>query len=326
MHSARGKLTELSVIIPSKDREEILYRHVLSLQRAIEGRNVEIIIVNDGKKPISCFGSNPEIRLFQNPKLGVASARNFGARQAIAPILLFLDDDMVVFKENIAAIIAFHQNHDNSFLNINWVFPPETNKSLTQSTFGRYLQAFDFNTLKGWNKGNEQWNDHILFETKGVTSQNLSTRSETFKKVGGYNESFPYAGFEDHEFSTRIIEQGFRIYIDPMQMCWHDESDRLTLKKWLMRKYQGGITRRVAVQHGFEEFKLTAGIWKLVLVRLNVVMETIFQFLLSKFRLKQVDHVCFKVINILLASAIYRGYFSAEAKSISSKKWVGKSG
>jgi GT2 family glycosyltransferase len=320
MHSARGKLPELSVVIPSKDREEILSQHILSLKRNIEFRDLEIIIVNDSKKPISCFGNNPEIRLFQNPKSGVASARNFGARQATAPILLFLDDDMVVFKENIDAIIAFHQNYDDSFLNINWVYPPETDKSLTQSTFGRYLQAFQFNTLKGWNKGNEHWNDLILFETKGITSQNLSTRSETFKKVGGYNESFPYAGFEDHDFSARIIAAGCKIYIDPVQICWHDESDRLTLKRWLMRKYQGGITRRIAVHHGFEEYKLNARNWKLVLARLNVVTESIFEFLIAKFKLKQLDHVYFKVINMLLASATYRGYFSAEAKSFCNKK------
>ena len=213
-------IPELSIIIPSKDRNAILKDHLSKLINAITGLNVEVIIVNDSNKEISGLPDYKLLKLSQNPKHGVASARNHGASLATSKLLMFLDDDMIVFKENIEAILDFHSKHEDCFLDLNWVYPPEVLKRVMKLPFGRYLKYFGFTSLKGWNRGNTSWSDEQIFQTKGITSQNLSVAKETFIKSGGYSEDFPYAGFEDHEYSKRIKDQGYQIYIDPNQFTY----------------------------------------------------------------------------------------------------------
>jgi GT2 family glycosyltransferase len=309
--------TVLSVIIPTKEREEMLLKHLHQLIKVSENLNVEIIIVNDGELPLTTLPSSTKIKIHQNPKSGVASARNYGAKMANSNLLLFLDDDMIIYKENIDAIISFHQKYKHSFLNLNWTYPPKIMKKISKTPFGRYLQYYGFSTLKGWNKDNPNWQDESLFCTTGITSQNLSVPHDLFNGLGGYNENFPYAGFEDHEFSSRINKAGYKIYIDPTQMMHHDEQDRLKLHQWLQRKYRGGVTRRVAVAFGFKEFELKASSFKKAFIYLLRAIQDIW-IKISPIICKRkfTDILYFKIVNLFLASAIYRGYFSKEANSI----------
>jgi len=281
---------------------------------SIHGVNVEIIIVNDSINEMPDIPQHDNIIVVRNPKNGVASARNYGAGLAKAPILLFMDDDMIITKENIKAVLHFHTIYSNCFLNLNWVYPPQINDLIKRTPFGRYLQKYEFNTLKGWNKNNLKWRDDYIFESDGITSQNLSVAKNTFLKCQGYNENFPYAGFEDQEFSSRIKKSGYRIFIDPNQMTYHEESDRLVLYNWLERKYRGGITRRIAVNMGFIDFKLQLNFLKriAVIVGREILLPAAYISDML-FRKRSLDPIYFRIVNVLLSIAIYGGYFSKEA-------------
>ncbi|HNL17615.1 MAG TPA: glycosyltransferase, partial [Chitinophagales bacterium] len=67
----------LSIIIPTKDRTEILKLTLQKAIEAIEGFEIEIIVVNDGNEIKEKF-ENPKIQYFKNPKKGVTTARNYG--------------------------------------------------------------------------------------------------------------------------------------------------------------------------------------------------------------------------------------------------------
>ena len=320
MANSSKKNPSISIIIPTKDRNLILINHLKYLSEALRDVSAEIIIVNDSKKNLEELPKIDDLAIVKNPKNGVASARNYGAHLARSPLLLFLDDDMIIHNSNIKAIFLFHAKNKNCFLNLNWQYPKEINEKLNQSTFGRYLIKFGFNSLKGWNNGNKRWSDEEVFATHGITSQNLSVPKNLFFEIGGYNECFPYAGFEDFELSQRIKQANYSIFIDPLEMTYHDEKDRLRLTNWLARKYRGGISRRVAVKLGHNEYKLSAGIIKKTLLILFVpFLDQIAQFTTFVFRSTNFDKVSFFVINLLLALANYGGYFSFEADKILQK-------
>ena len=57
----------LSIIIPTKDRTEILKLTLQKAIEAIEGFEIEIIVVNDGNEIKEKF-ENPKIQYFKNPK------------------------------------------------------------------------------------------------------------------------------------------------------------------------------------------------------------------------------------------------------------------
>lgn len=300
-------MTLASVIIPTKDRPALLRQNLEFLHRAIGDRQVEVIVVNDGAQQpdLSDF---PAVKLLQNPGSGVASARNRGAAEAASERLIFLDDDMLVFPDNIDTILKLTTNVPDCCINLNWIYPPETEKQIAGQAFGRYLIHYGFTSLKGWNRGNF-WDDEGLFETNGITSQFLYISKNAFLRAGGYTESFPFAGFEDYDLAEKLRQIPVKFYICPTSTCWHNELDRLSPQSWLARKGRGAQTRRHAVQAGYADLELHySPVKRAAYTLLGVLKPVIFWVLGHIPNRKSFDFIYFRFINLLFGTIVYEGY------------------
>ena len=183
-----------------------------------------------------------------------------------------------------------------------------------QTKFGRYLDNFGFTSLKGWNR-DEPWNDNELFENTGITSQFLAMHKETFYSVGGYDESFPHAGYEDYDFSKRLKAKGIHLYYWPKDIIYHNETDRQQLSTWLERKRRGGETRKHAVLRGNKELELHyTGVKKVILQLLTFSKKFWIGFLDLLPNTRLVDGFYGKLTNILLATSIFEGYTKTDKK------------
>lgn len=306
MHSVK-----LSILIPTKDRQQIVENCLKHCLQAIEEVDAEIIVVNDSKKSDLKLGlSSAKIKVFNNPKSGVAAARNYAAHQASGELLLFLDDDMLIFKDNIKSTLQLHSENPNYFINLNWTYPPELNKKIQRTKFGRYLIHYGFNSLKGWNR-NLYWNENQIFEVHGLTSQYLTCLKSQFESLGGYDENFPLAGYEDLDLYKRIIAGGNKVYIFPKSICYHNEEDRCDINSWMERKRRGGITRRVAADMGYKEIALVLSPLKIKVYHLLVKTKQLY------FKLWQLipnwnalDFISFRFINLLLGIHIFEGFYA----------------
>lgn len=301
----------LTIIIPTKNRKDILKSSLEYLSVSGVSSNVEVIVVNDGSENLDDLGTREfRVNIVKNMKSGVASARNTGALYANGDILMFMDDDMWITKEAIERVISFHRQRDNVVLNLNWIYPPELQARLRETAFGRYLDHFGFTSLKGWSK-TSAWNDHELFHANGVTSQNLSMRKSTFIRSGGYDETFPLAGFEDHAYAIALKESNISIFVDPLVMTFHNESDRVDIKPWLERKVRGSLTRRVAVQKGFKELSIHYSVVKKIILELILKLQPFFITVITSPVARRntfLDFASFRMTNALLAASIYKGY------------------
>ena len=261
------KGSALSVIIPTKDRLSILGESVEAALKATAHLQVEIIIVNDSlKKDIGITIKNENIKCIQNQGSGVAAARNTGAKEAEGELLLFLDDDILISRENIDTTLRLCSELPLACVNLNWAYPPQLLEKIKKSKFGRYLIRIGFTTMKGWNRGNK-WDDTKLFETENVASFYLPVLKKDFIAVGGYNEKFPFAGAEDYDFSMRLKRSGFRTLIYPLSTVLHNENDRTEISAWLERKKRSAETRKVAVDLGYTELALSHSKLKMILYR-----------------------------------------------------------
>ena len=226
---------------------------------AIEGTNSELIVINDSKtSKINNPINSSQLRIFDNPKGGVASARNFGASKANHAILLFLDDDIVISKINLEKAYAFMMDNPGATINPNWTYPEELSSKISKTKFGRYLIHFGFTSLKGWNQG-MPWNDSEIFKCELLASYFLMIRLSDFNSVNGYNEHFPHAGAEDYDFAIRIKQKGMHTFVDPKNLVYHNESDRVDLVPWLERKLRAAQTRKLAVSLGHERLAIHSG-------------------------------------------------------------------
>lgn len=304
---------ELSIIIPTKDRGKIFDETLAAVLAATKHLSVEIIVVNDSKsgKPVIPADAS-SIKLVHNEKQGVASARNLGASHAKGSILLFLDDDILISTESINQVLEVHGQVDHAALNLNWVYPLETLKSLNDHAFGRFLIAHEMTTFKGW-YADSTWQDQSLFQSNSVASFHLSLPRIDFEKTTGYSEAFPFAGFEDYDFPPKLKDAGLSFYIDTRVTIFHNESDRGILSTWLQSQERRAFTRRVAVRLGHGELKLSyAGHKKILLGILLFFSPVLMPVLNNWLKDNLLDRLYFRFVAALQAARIYKGYSRGE--------------
>ena len=106
---ARRKVTrpDVSVVIPTRDRWQLLLRAV---RTALGQRGVtfEVIVADDGSQPSAPSQpilSDPRVTVLRQAPLGVAAARNVGARHAAGNWLAFLDDDDIWAPHKLASLL-----------------------------------------------------------------------------------------------------------------------------------------------------------------------------------------------------------------------------
>ena len=91
---------ELTIIIPTKDRGNIFFRTLDSILKSSSHLKVEILVINNSLIPVNIQNKPANVFVFDNPfdKNSVFSSRNYGASIAKSPILLFIDDDILVTR------------------------------------------------------------------------------------------------------------------------------------------------------------------------------------------------------------------------------------
>jgi glycosyltransferase involved in cell wall biosynthesis len=301
----------VSIIIPTYKRNKIANTCLESILNC-DLNTIEIIVINDDKENKFSFDQKnaaSNIKIIDNPKSGVASARNLGAKMANSSILIFIDDDMIITKGSIEKAINFLKTTEHATYNANWEYEKELVNTISKNQFGRYLVHINFTSLKGWNLDNIQWKENALIESNGITSQFWAITKNDFESIGGYNENFPFAGFEDHEISLKLKNKSITNYIDTSTTIYHNELDRLNPVNWLERKRKGAITRRVAVKLGHTDLQIHYSFFKKTILKTLVFIKPLLLNVLKiipNFTL--FDLVYFKIMNLLIAVNIYQGF------------------
>ena len=305
---------KLSIIIPTKDRNEILQRTINSLVEAISGTDAEILIVNDSAVPIKLKENNSGIKILSNSKSGAASARNTGVRQSTGDLLLFLDDDILINKSNILKTLSLHQNSMKSAFNFFWLYPPDLIEALPQSSLGRYVLKHLLFTNSHRVKINGNTNE--LIAANGLTSQYFSILKSDFLLSGGYNENIPYAGSEDLILYRELKKNGLEVYISPSDIVFQNESDRLKLHSMLERSRSGALTLRMAEKIGYPvavKFPKTKQLVYSIFVHIKPLIYKLTMKIPNK---RAFDFIYFKVVNLLLGLSFYEGYVMNSKKHV----------
>ena len=301
----------VSIIIPTKDRGDVFRKTFEAACMSIEGIQAEIIVINDSKTSSLNIIDSDIVKVINNPKSGVASARNLGAKNSKYDCLLFLDDDIIINKENLVTALNFISLNKNCVLNLNWTYPPELMERIKSSSFGRFLFVYGFTSLRGWHR-DLYWDDENIFNSELAASYFLMIKKADFDKISGYNEAFPHAGAEDFDFAKRILKHNIQSVINPKSTVYHNEADRIDLEKWLDRKRRSAETRNVAVKLGYEEMNLVTTKSKKAIV---LFMYNFRKIILGLLKLipnnKYFDFIYFRLVNNLMAMYLYKGFFNS---------------
>lgn len=249
----------VSVVIPTFRRPEALERTLRSLSAVTYPGNFEIIVVDDGSDDSTeavvqrIQKSEPQLllRFHKQENNGAAHARNHGAQLAEGEILIFLDDDMLVepdhldrHLEHLAGSLA------KRIVNGDWEFAPEIRQELERSPFGRFRLW-----LEDWIKAGIEMQslDAHLLRPSMVTACNLGIRRKDFLDLGGFDESFPAAGYEDQDLAVRATQADFDFIYDKRIALAHLDQ-RTNLNDFSRRIKQGAMTAGIMAKKYPAEF------------------------------------------------------------------------
>lgn len=167
--------------------------------------SVEVIVVVDGPSSNGdhCFGSNGErlvSKLYTGGRSGPGAARNLGARITKAPVLCFLDDDIVIGTGFVGSVITLSELciGQGVVLNVN-----HHRQMAACSRARRYRSTW----LSLPEKLKTKIHGKKLHWWQMATCALLVDRAR-FLELGGFDESFRQAHYEDLEFSARFYKAG----------------------------------------------------------------------------------------------------------------------
>ncbi|MCX6800743.1 MAG: glycosyltransferase [Candidatus Diapherotrites archaeon] len=212
-----------SIIIPAHNSEKTISGCLNSLINQQTEKKFEIIIVDDG----SIDSTAKEIKKIKNTKIkylcqknsGPAKARNLGAKKSNGNIILFIDSDCVAEKnwleemlkpfsdKNVAAVQGAYKTKQKEFA-----------AQFSQIEIEERYERMEKAKKLDW-----------------VGSYSAAYRAEVFRKMNGFDESFPIASGEDPELSYKISEKGYKISLNSKAIVYH--SHPKTLLQYLKTKF-----------------------------------------------------------------------------------------
>jgi glycosyltransferase involved in cell wall biosynthesis len=221
-----------SIIIPTFNGGSRIGNCLDSLVKQTAGRNVEILVVNDGSSDntANVVGGYSSVRLITQANAGPASARNRGALEAQGKILLFTDDDCVPMPDWLEAMLGPFNNPD--IVGAKGVY-----RTHQKSLAARFVQI--------------EYEDKYrlmadLFSIDFIDTYSAGFRRDRFLEMTGYDTSFPVACAEDIELSYRMSARGWEMKFVPGAIVYHTHPD--TLSAYLKKKYKFAFWRVLAVR------------------------------------------------------------------------------
>nr|UXE46190.1 hypothetical protein Hi04_10k_c5981_00009 [uncultured bacterium] len=208
-----------SVVIPSAGDAASLQRCLASLKsQNIEG-DIEVVVVLDGVVTARAEGIRqlrsrddwpwPIRWVEQSRPAGPGAARNRGADEAHGRYLIFLDDDMDAEPGFVLAHLELLAQNPNEA-----VVGAIITRCSRRSGVHRYpIESF-------WKKRYERLAHHSEVEFWECFSGNLAMARETFRRIGGFDESLPAC--EDIDLGIRLLRAGVRLLYGARALATQD--------------------------------------------------------------------------------------------------------
>jgi glycosyltransferase involved in cell wall biosynthesis len=191
----------------------------------------ELIVVNDGSidntaKIIASLTYNIQnTYLHTIPNSGRSIARNFGANAAHGEWIIFIDDDIEFNPDFLLRHEAIRENFPDA-----WITGTVRQKieDVPHRDFLTFRAKLDYDRAQA------HPNALGLIEVDSFSTQQLSVRSELFRRTGGFDERL--RDCEDFELSVRVRDAGHKIFHDPKNVVFH--RDFSTFDKFIKRQLE----------------------------------------------------------------------------------------
>ena len=223
---------DISVIVPVYNGGDRIGRCVSALKAQNTRRAYEIIVIDDGStdRGLEEIEDGNDCRVFKQANQGPAAARNLGVEKARGQIVLFTDADCQPTEGWIEEMV--------------WPLDDPCISGVKGSYLTRQNGIVPrFVQLEYESKYKRMAGDpYIDF----VDTYSAGFVKEDFLQVGGYDTRFRTASVEDHEFSFRMWEKGYRMVFNPQATVYHTHSE--TVWNYIRKKFRIGFWKALVLK------------------------------------------------------------------------------
>lgn len=219
----------VSIIIPTKDKSEVLKTCLESIMCKTAYSNYEIIVVDNQsheKKTLEYFRSienNPKVTILSYDKpFNFSAINNFAAAKTKGEHLLFLNNDtQVISTEWLSSMLEHSQRKEVGAVGAQLLF---RNKSIQHcgiivglNGIASHPFSREYNILQQFAR------PALICNYSAVTAACLMIRKSVFTDVGGFDSKLA-TDFNDVDLCLKLRKLGFLIVYTPYAQLFHDES------------------------------------------------------------------------------------------------------
>jgi glycosyltransferase involved in cell wall biosynthesis len=231
---------QISAVICTHNRDQYLGAAIDSLLCQKFTGDYEVLVIDNAssdrtREVVEARLSHPRLRYVHEAVLGLSVARNTGAKQALSPILAYLDDDAVASPQWLQVLHdAFQENEKLAIaggkVTLLWshgtVAPPWLSPGLAAN-----LGAYDLG-------------DSPLFITRpGMTPRglNYSIRQAFLDQIGGFDVNLGRVGKnllsnEELLMTERALELGWQVEYLPAAAAAHNVAPERVRRAWFLNR------------------------------------------------------------------------------------------
>ncbi len=232
-------MSELSLIIPTRDRASILARCLDALTAQQVDADVQVIVVDDGSRDRTSvvLAQHPGVQAIHQESRGGPAALNAGVAHATARVVMFLDDDAIATPGLLQRHLDFHRARPGSrealVGPVTWAPQLEVTHHMTWLEEGGPL--FAFNTIS----------DPDDVDWRHFCTANVSVKQEL---LGSDPFDATLERFTDAELGYRLAQRGMRLHYDACALVYHWRIDTPESTDRRMRVV-GRAARMVHLKH-----------------------------------------------------------------------------
>ena len=257
----------VSVVIPSAGRPDSAVRCARSIL-AVGYPKLEILLVDnrpgtaDSVRLKEFVDTDPVLRYVEEPVAGASNARNRGAAEASGEIIAFTDDDAVVDRHWLSAIVAEFADPDVGCVT-GLVLPLALDTPAQQwfenwGGFGKGLarRRFTASGVHGPVRPDESARLGLYPFAAGLfgSGNSMAWRATTYRQLGGCDPLLgpgtPTGSGEDLELFIRLVRGGGTLVYSPHAMVRHEHRREVEALAKQMHSYGTGLFPMFAVYVG----------------------------------------------------------------------------
>ncbi|WP_238229553.1 MULTISPECIES: glycosyltransferase family 2 protein [Methylobacterium] len=221
----------VSVIIPTRDRAELLRVTLDGLFAATDYPDIEVVVVdNDSREPrtralFESYRGDPRLRVVAAPgPFNFSDLSNRGAAAASGAVLLFLNNDVEVIEPGwLTELVSQAVRPDIGAVGAKLLYP--------DGTVQHGGVVLGIGGVAGHGHLGLPDEDPGYFarmvlvqEVSAVTGACLAMRAAVFREVGGFDAQALKVAFNDIDLCLRVRAAGYRIVWTPFAKLVHHES------------------------------------------------------------------------------------------------------